>query len=238
VGRDRLVRALTHPSRQQVVVAVLLAVVGFAGMTQVQAQSDNDAYVGYREQDLIDLLNSLSTTTQRAQAEITRLEQAKADLQSSSEARQAALTEARKQADTYDILAGTVPVTGPGIRVTIEETDGAVSIDSLLDMVQELRGAGAESMQLNGQVRIVGSTSFEDGVGGIYVDDQLLEPPYVLDAIGEPTTLHGAMVFREGPIEQLENDGATVTVDELPSLDIKSVTTPEETQFLQPVTPQ
>jgi uncharacterized protein YlxW (UPF0749 family) len=238
VGRDRLVRSLTHPSRQQVVVAVLLAVVGFAAMTQVKAQSGDDAYAGYREQDLIDVLNGLTDTTQRAQREITRLEQAKADLQSSSEARQAALTEARKQADTLDILAGTVPVTGPGIRVTIDETDGAVSIDSLLDMIQELRGAGAEAMQFNGQVRVVASTSFEDGVGGIYVDDQLLEPPYVLDAIGEPTTLHSAMVFREGPIEQLEGDGATVTVDELPSLDIKSVTTPEETQFLQPVAPQ
>ena len=165
-------RALTHPSRHQVVVAVLLAVVGFAAMTQVQAQSDDDAYAGYREQDLIDVLNGLTDTTQRAQREITRLEQAKADLQSSSEARQAALIEARKQADTLDILAGTVPVTGPGIRVTIDETDGAVSTDSLLDMIQELRGAGAEAMQFNGQVRVVASTSFEDGVGGIYVDDQ------------------------------------------------------------------
>jgi uncharacterized protein YlxW (UPF0749 family) len=238
VGRDRLVRALTHPSRHQVVVAALLAVVGFAAMTQVQAQSDDAAYAGYREQDLIDVLNGLADTSQRAQREITRLEQAKADLQSSSEARQAALTEARKQADTLDILAGTVPVTGPGIRVTIDETDGAVSTDSLLDMIQELRGAGAEAMQFNGQVRVVASTSFQDGVGGIYVDDQLLEPPYVLNAIGEPTTLHGAMVFREGPIEQLEGDGATVTVDELPSLDIKSVVTPEDTQFLQPVAPQ
>ena len=93
-----------------------------------------------------------------------------------------------------------MPVTGPGIRITITEETGQVDIDSLLDTVQEMRTAFAEAMQFNGQVRVVASTSFEDGVGGIYVDGTLLEPPYVIDVIGDPATLHGGMVFPEGPI--------------------------------------
>ena len=114
-------------------------------------------------------------------------------------------------------------MTGPGIRITITETDGPVDIDSLLDTIQELRGAGAEAMQFNGQVRVVADTSFEDGVGGIYVDGVLLEPPYVLDVIGNPTTLAGGLVFADGPISQLEGDGAEVDVVELQALDIESV---------------
>src|SRR5688572_5617192 len=190
-GRQLLIDSLLRPSRAQLVVAVLLAVVGFAGITQMRAYDVDDTYAGYREQDLIDVLNGLAGTSQRAQAEITRLEQARAELQSSTSAREAALEQARSRADTLDILAGTVPVTGPGIRVTITETDGPVDIDSLLDTIQELRGAGAEAMQFNGQVRVVADTSFEDGVGGIEVDGELLEPPYVLDVIGNPTTLSG-----------------------------------------------
>ena len=59
----------------------------------------------------------------------------------------------------------------------------------MLDTVQEMRDAFAEAMQFNGQVRVVAQTSFEDGPGGIYVDGTLLEPPYVLDVIGDPHTL-------------------------------------------------
>jgi uncharacterized protein YlxW (UPF0749 family) len=237
-GRQRLRDALLRPGRPQVVVAVLLAIVGFAAMTQVRANQHDDTFQGRRDQDLIDMLNGLAGTSQRAQAEITRLENTRADLLSSSSAREAALEQAREQADTLEILAGTVPVTGPGIRITIEEVDGPVDIDSMLDTVQELRTAGAEAMQFNGKVRVVAETSFEDGVGGIVVDGQRLEAPYVIDVIGEPATLSGGLVFAQGPIDQLEDDGATVDVVELQSLDIESVVPPARPQFADPASAQ
>ena len=50
-GRGRLVHALLHPGRRQVVVAVLLALVGFAGVTQVRSNEVDDTYAGLRQQD-------------------------------------------------------------------------------------------------------------------------------------------------------------------------------------------
>jgi uncharacterized protein YlxW (UPF0749 family) len=200
-GRQRLADALVRPSRAQLVVAVLLAVVGFAAITQVRSYDVDDTYAGYRQQDMIDVLNGLAATSQRAQAEISRLEQTREELLSATSARQAALDQARERADNLEILAGTVPVTGPGIRITIEETEGPADIDSILDMVQALRSSGAEA-----EVRVVGSTSFEDGVGGIYVDDTLVSPPYVVDAIGAPSTLSGGLTFPTGPLDQLARE--------------------------------
>ncbi len=52
--------------------------------------------------------------------------------------------------------------------------------------------------------------------------------------IGDPATLNGGMVFPEGPIEQLEADGAEVEVVELQSLDIESVAEVERGEFAQP----
>lgn len=233
-ARRRVLDALRRPSRRQTVVGVLLAIVGFAGVTQVTSYGVDDTYAGYREQALIDVLNGLAGTTRRAEEEIARLEQTREELRSDTNAEEAALEEARRETETLQILAGTVPVTGPGIRVTITEETGQVDIDSLLDTVQEMRTAFAEAMQFNGQVRVIAQTSFEDGVGGIYVDGQFLEPPYVLDVIGDPHTLHGGLTFPEGPIEQLRNDGATVDVQELESLDIESVVEPEGLDFAQP----
>lgn len=233
-GRRRLLSALRTPSRAQAVVGVLLAALGFAAVTQMRSYEVNDSYEGYREQALIDVLNGLAGSTQRAEAELQRLEETRSRLQSDTSAAQAAVEQARTEIDNLEVLAGTVPVTGPGIRITITEETGEVDIGSMLDTVQEMRAAFAEAMQVNGQVRVVASTSFEDGIGGIYVDGQLLEPPYVIDVIGDPATLRGGMTFPDGPNDQLRADGAGVVVEELQSLDIESVVEPPRPQFAQP----
>jgi uncharacterized protein YlxW (UPF0749 family) len=158
-GRQRLLTALKRPARAQAVVAVLLAVVGFAAVTQVRANEVDNTYAGLREQDLIDVLNGLAGTTQRAETEISRLETTREGLQSSTDSRQAALAQAQDRSDTLAILAGLVPVTGPGIRITVKEMTGEVGIGSMLDTLQELRTAGAEAIQINGQVRLVAQSS-------------------------------------------------------------------------------
>lgn len=233
-GRDRLRRAMLRPSRGQVIVAVLLALLGYAAVTQVRFTNVDDTYASFREQDLIDVLNGLAGATQRAESEITRLERTRDDLRSSTGARQAALAQAQKQADTLAIMAGLVPVTGPGIRITVTETDGTIDVDTMVDMVQELRTAGAEAIQINEQVRVVAQTPFEDAVGGIEVGGELVTSPYVIDVIGRPDGLHGAVDFPKGPREQFEDEGATVEVDELASLDIESVVTPRKPEYAEP----
>jgi uncharacterized protein YlxW (UPF0749 family) len=118
-GRSRLRDAVLKPSRRQVVVGVLLALMGFAAITQVRVTDQDATYAGYREQDLIDVLNGLAGTTQRAEAELARLNTIRDGLQDSSASRQTALEEARSQIETLSILAGLVPVKGPGIQIRI-----------------------------------------------------------------------------------------------------------------------
>jgi len=237
-GRSRLRTAMRRPSRGQAIVAVLLMVVGFASITQVRSNQVDNTYAGYREQDLIDVLSGLAGTTQRAQTEIARLESTRRNLQSRTEARQAAVAQAQERADTLAILAGLVPVTGPGIRVTITPSSKPVDIDTMLDTVQELRAAFAEAIEINDKVRVVAQTAFEDAPGGMLVDGTLLQPPFVLDVIGDPHTLAGAMSFRNGPTQSFEDDGATVNVDELSSLDITSVHAPQRPRYAQPAPAQ
>ena len=120
-ARGRLWRALVRPTRGQLIVAVLLAVVGFAGVTQVRTNTVDDTYAGLRQQDLIDILDGLAGQAQRAQAEIQGLEETRDDLLSETRAREAALEAARNEVDTLSIIAGTVAVTGPGVRIRIKE---------------------------------------------------------------------------------------------------------------------
>lgn len=233
-ARSRLRRSLLRPSRAQALVGVLLAAVGFAAVTQVRANELDDTYANYREQELIDLLSTMTDASRTAQAELARLQRTRQDLRSDTRRRAAALAQAEQTVDTLEILAGRVPVTGPGLRITITETDGAIDVDSILDTVQELRTAGAEAMEFNDEVRVVAQTSFADGVGGLRVGGNLITSPYQLEVIGDPATLRAAMVFPQGPLDQLEDDGATVTMEEDPAVVIDSIHTTEPPEFAEP----
>lgn len=222
-GARRLWQAIRRPQRTQVVVAVLLALVGFGAVTQIRSIDDDSAYVGYREQDLIDVLNGLAGTSQRAQAELARLEKSRQDLLDTSLQRKTALDAAQTELDTLEMLAGTVPVQGPGIRLTITETAAEINVDTFIDLIQELRSVGAEAIQMNRKVRLVAQSSFTEVPGGLEIDGTLLEPPYEIDAIGEPATLEGAVRFARGPADEFEADGAEVAVDQRKNLDITAV---------------
>jgi uncharacterized protein YlxW (UPF0749 family) len=222
-GRDRLVHALRQPRRGQVLAAVLLAVVGFAAVTQVRTNVDDSTYAGSREQDLIDILTGLAGTTQRAQSQLADLQQTKRQLESDTSKRQAAIDQAQQQVDTLNVLAGLVPVTGPGITITITEEKGHVTVQSFLDLIEELRSQGAEAIDVNGKVRLVGQSSFEQAPDGLYIDGQLITPPYRVQVIGEPATMEQAVVFARGPEDELKQDGAAVDVRQVQSLDIRTV---------------
>ncbi len=235
-SRERLRRALLRPGRSQVVVGVLLAAVGFAMVTQVRANELDDTYAGKRDQDLVDLLYSLSVAGQRAEAELARLERTRRDLQDANSRSEAALAQARQEADNLDILAGLVPVEGPGLRITITETSGPVPVDAVIDMIQELRTADAEAIEFNDEVRVVAQTSFDQGTT-LVVDGEALTPPYVVDVIGAPRTLTEAMTFPDGPLEQLSKAGAVVDLapqDEEDGILIESVKPPTRPEYAQP----
>ena len=224
-----------RPSRRQLVVAVLLAVLGFGFVVQVRDTKANDTYAGVREGELIQVLDGLTGTAERARREVDRLESRRDELQDENQARSAALDEAEQRVRTLNIIAGLVPVSGPGLRVTITESTSRVSVGSLLDTVQELRTAGAEAMELNDEIRLGADSSFQNAVGGIELDDRLLEPPYVLDVIGDPHILRTALTFSTGPVETLQTlDGATVTIEEPAKVEITSVRDASRPGYAEP----
>jgi uncharacterized protein YlxW (UPF0749 family) len=230
---ERLRQALLRPSRSQVVVAVLLAALGFAAITQVRTNTADNTFAGYREQDLVDVLSALAGTSQRAQNQLDALESDRRQLEASQRRQGAALSAAQTQAQELAILAGLVPVTGPGIRMTVTEGPRPIDVDSVLDTIEELRSAGAEAIQVNGKVRLVAQSSVQAVDGGLEIDGTRLTSPYVVDAIGDPHTLQGSLSLIDGPIQQFHDSGAAVDIQQEKSLDITSVHKLPGSQFSQ-----
>ena len=92
------------------------------------------------------------------------------------------------------ILAGTVPVRGPGVRVLVDDAQGATSArEQVLDTdLQRLANgfweAGAEGIALNGQ-RLTALSAIRLAGSAITVNNRSLRRPYVMTVIGDKDTL-------------------------------------------------
>ena len=236
-GRDRLVASLRKPGgRGQITAGVLMLVLGFAAVVQVRSNTTDAEYVGARQDELINLINSLSLASDRAENEIAELEETRNSLLNDTQARRTALERARQRADELGILAGTLPAVGPGIQVTIRDPDGAVGSNNLINGIQELRDAGAEAIEINNSVRVVAQTALRDAPnGGIVVDGETITAPYVIEAIGGPHNLASALDLRRGFTYEVERVGGEVGVARSDSVEIASVHEAPRSQYADPV---
>jgi len=234
-GMERLRHSFLAPSRGQAVVAVLVGVLAFAAVTQVRLAGKDDTYANLRQPELIQALNGLQAASRKAERDIADLETTRDQLRNSTQRRTTALDQARKEVQTLGVLAGTVPATGPGIHITVQDPKNQLSLNHLLDGVEELRNAGVEAIQINNQVRVIAQTSFEEDPDGVRVDGVVLKPPYVIDAIGNPDTLAGALQFQGGFSDDVAMDSGSVSIKKADRIAVTVTRTPVKPRYAEAV---
>lgn len=85
-----------------------------------------------------------------------------------------------------NILLGKTNVYGEGVVVNLSDGNGQVDAYDLIDLVNELRYAGAEAISIN-EVRVLATTDIIDMANYTYimVNLQRIQGPYVIKAIGD-----------------------------------------------------
>ena len=240
-GTRRLWNAVTQkPDGGQLLVAVLVFMLGFGAVLQVRAD-DDDTLANARRDDLVQILDGLRRQADRLDDHVGELEADRRDLISGADTEQAALEQAQERARTTGVLAGTIPATGPGIIMTISDPDHKVNAILMLRAINELRVAGAEAIQIRGrgndsEVRVVAETSFVNPeLDVLEVGGEVLEPPYEVVAIGEPSELSGSMMFPDGVVDRIgEEEPAEATVDEYDELTVDVLHEPKAPQYARP----
>jgi uncharacterized protein YlxW (UPF0749 family) len=223
-------------TRAQIVSSVLCAVLGFALVAQVRQSGETDL-AGMRQGDLVRILDETTTRGDALAQEAADLTRERDDLLSGSDRRQAALDALRRSAETQGILAGRLPAEGPGVIVTLTESDGTIKPFTMLNMLEEMRNAGAEAIQLNDQ-RITASSAFTGSRGAVVLDGVELTEPYRWIAIGDPDIIAPALQIPGGAMAQVRNDGGKGVVDRLDLVQVDAVRTVPEPDFATPVPPQ
>lgn len=237
-----LVGGWRRTSPATVMIFVLLALLGFTLVEQLRTTSTDPTTSAARQEDLVRILYDLNAQEDRLRQDIAALEDSQRQLRSGEQGRQAALEEAARRADELGILAGTLPAQGPGLVVRFESGGaGAISAMRVLDAVQELRGSGAEAMQISDAdgvaVRIVASTYFLDGEkGSLFVDGRLLTGPYTITVIGDPATMRTALNIPGGVVATVDGDGGTVIVEDREVAEVSALHALIELEHARPIT--
>jgi uncharacterized protein YlxW (UPF0749 family) len=231
----RLRRGLAAP----VALAVAAALVGFLLVGQLRGEDPEAAPLeAESEGDLARILADLNSEADALQGEIAELRIQLSDLRRSSRDETAAAEAADEQLRNLQVLAGTTPVAGPGVVVTIDDPNGSVTYDTLIDVVQELRDAGAEALSVN-DVRIGVSSAFAEREGGrITVDGTVLTPPYRVSAIGQPATLDGGLKIPGGAVDAISTiKGVQVEVTRRVEILLPALARPPQFDAARPVAP-
>ena len=128
------------------------------------------------------------------------------------------LSEELEEAKMY---AGYTNLTGPGIIITLSDTDTSqIEANDLITLINELKNAGAEAKSINGE-RIVATTDIVD-IAYTYIvintnstENGVLRisSPYTIKAIGNQTYLESAITVKYGYIDQMEANGKSISYE-------------------------
>jgi uncharacterized protein YlxW (UPF0749 family) len=214
-------------------IGVLTLLLGFAIAVQVRSTSSGDALAGARPDDLISILDDQNGESARLRTRIADLQATLQRLRDAGTNGPAARAEAQAQADGLGILTGTVAATGPGVVVTITDPKNALKAEDLLDVVEELRGAGAEAVQF-GPVRVGMTSAFRDENGRVVLDGATLTAPYLVRAIGPAATMQTALEIPGGVAAVVRTAGGAATITRAPSLAITVLRAASKNRYAKP----
>jgi uncharacterized protein YlxW (UPF0749 family) len=219
------------------VIGVLLGLLGFALVVQLRSNATDTQLSSARTEDLVRILSDLDARKDRLGQEIAALEGTKQQLEAGSEGRAAALAEATRRAAELGILAGTIPAEGSGMTVRLAPGGKPLKAWMLVDTIEELRGAGAEAMQIAGAdgppVRLIASSYVVDAGTGVVVDGQALAAPYVITVIGDPQTMQPALNIAGGVVDTVHQASGTVIVQQ-GTVQVTAVRAVAQPRFAQP----
>ena len=216
---------------------MLCLLLGVAIATQVRQTTTGDSLDTARPADLLVLLDSLRQREATLSTEVAELQRSLNALQAAGSSDQTAIQNAQDRLAALSILIGTVGATGPGVTVRIDDPGPGVAPQAMLDVLDELRAAGAEAIQISDRqqaVRTGVDTWIVGAPGALTVDGKTLTPPYSVVAIGDSPTLAAAMNIPGGAMDSVKRVGGTMSVQQADKVSITALRQPKPRQYAQP----
>ena len=197
--------SMRPPARIQsrAALAAVALLIGFLLAVQATRDPGLSRLAAESPEDLTRILADLSEEADELTRQVAALKVRLSRYRSSARTDELAVRDARETLADLQVLAGVVPVQGPGVAITVDDPGGQVEWDAILDLIQELRDAGAEAIAL-GDIRVVASTWLGPAGDGVSVGGKAVTAPYEIFAIGPADELAEAMDLPGGPLTVID----------------------------------
>ena len=147
------------------------------------------------------------------------------------------------------LLAGTIPARGPGVIVTLRDSEQRNMSETRPEMIEkymvhdsdirtvtnELFAAGAEAISVGGQ-RLIATSSIRCVGPVVLVNSVQIPPPYLIKAIGKPDVLQTALEMPGGVVDDLFGMNM-IEVKKQPDIVVPAYTGSTRFNLAQPVVP-
>lgn len=206
-------------NKKQIALTIILFFFGIIGTTQYRSHLSSYNELENREEEyLATMARELTTQKRLIDSEITQLERKLNELESLSNSNDALYNNIIASVNNLQKLNGTVPVKGPGIIITISG-DSPVIYTDLVKVINELWNSGAEAISVN-DYRFTSNTFFyqSDETYQITINNNLLDAPYTIKAIGNPHVLKTGIELPGGIIDNLLLYGIKPEIITIPEL--------------------
>lgn len=221
-----------------IAITIVCIVLGFVVALQCKSVTKNNALTTSTERQRAEMLQTELNKERELTASLSQqLLSYRLDLE---EFRQQAATSGSyaevlaKQLAEAEVLAGLVEVEGPGIIVTMKDSQSSapsgydqnlfiIHDEDILRVINELRAAGAEALSLNDE-RILATSEIRCAGATVSVNNTKYAAPFVIKAIGDSKTLEAALLIRGGIVEYLQEWGIEFEIVRSNKVKIKAYT--------------
>ena len=178
-------------------VCFILVAVMFAQFKTVE-KTDITSIEAMRESELRTTLTNWKTKYEETEKKLQETNEKIVEYKEKGVNNQETLELLEKELQEANLLLGKTDVTGKGVVVTLSDNnENTIDIYDILQLLNELKLAGAEAISING-VRIVNTTDVAlINNSYIKIDDNRLNSPYVVKAIGDPVKLESGLMQKD-----------------------------------------
>lgn len=219
------------------IVCIILVTVSFIQFKTVEKVNETDIE-NMREEELREQISAWKSKWEEANEKLeetnAKINEYNQKIESNEEASELLEEELKKS----QLILGTTDVIGDGVVVTLTDTeDNTITAEDLVNLVNELRFAGAEAISING-VRIISMTDFANIDSYIIVKpSQRLISPYVVKAIGNQTYLVSNLCLKNsGFVDKYNDSGKSVKLDKQRNIKIPKYSENIDIKYMKEVT--
>ena len=178
--------------------AVVIGIFGLLVTVAAVQTSRNAGVTDAGRDSLISQIESRRAAVSGLQDRIVRLRDGNVGLQRRLDQVSSTEQEASAKVRRLGARSGFLPVTGPGVRITVEDPPNAdattlVRDEDLAKLVNGLWSAGAEAIAVNGH-RLTVLSAIRNANVAIHVNGVPLTPPYTVLAIGDTGSLQAKLL--------------------------------------------